>query len=324
MAEPTQSSAPLKTAEGAISVTEVELTPEQKRGLISSCKGPLPGVTAQTGPAAVAIGARWVTTVRSALQLVKARAFDLPDNDHKKAMWEEQERDLRDLLEELLSATPALPATEDSSAGDQVEARAKKLTATEPSDKELMEFAVEEEFILFCSEDEFIDIARAVLHRFGNKAGQAQAEVQAEPVSSDPVAWHSKQYGTCWMHKQPYHLDAGTQFFVRGNPNPVATVLSGAAIQWHTSTAAFEHGTFFYAAPQAQPADALDAATIKRAARYCYLRDNYVREWVSRLESSKGKKTLDIGFEADGHDLDAAIDAAMAAAQEGGNAAKEA
>ncbi|MGF6211821.1 hypothetical protein [Comamonas sp. 4034] len=44
MAEPTPSSAPLKTAEGAISVTEVELTPEQKRGLISACKGPLPGV----------------------------------------------------------------------------------------------------------------------------------------------------------------------------------------------------------------------------------------------------------------------------------------
>lgn len=47
MAEPTPSSAPLKTAEGAISVTEVELTPEQKIGLISSCKGPLPGVAAQ-------------------------------------------------------------------------------------------------------------------------------------------------------------------------------------------------------------------------------------------------------------------------------------
>ncbi|TDS82581.1 hypothetical protein [Comamonas sp. JUb58] len=75
-----------------------------------------------------------------------------------------------------------------------------------------------------------------------------------------------------------------------------------------------------YTAPQAQPADALDAETIKKAARYDYLRENCVREWVSRLEATKGKKTLDIEFDADGHDLDIALDAAMAAAQEGGNA----
>lgn len=52
--------------------------------------------------------------------------------------------------------------------------------------------------------------------------------------------------------------------------------------------------------------------TIQKAARYDWLRDNCVREWVSRLESTKGKKTLDIEFEADGHDLDAALDAALA------------
>lgn len=76
---------------------------------------------------------------------------------------------------------------------------------------------------------------------------------------------------------------------------------------------AFLDGAFVFhsrhAAPQAQPA-ALDAA------RYRHLRDNCVREWVSRLEATKGKKTLDIEFAADGHDLDAAIDAAMAAAQD--------
>ncbi|MEJ5030079.1 hypothetical protein [Comamonas sp. MYb69] len=160
-------------------------------------------------------------------------------------------------------ATPALPATEDSSAGDL-------------------------------------------------------AEVQAEPVSSDPVAWHSKLYGTCWMHKQPYHLDAGTHFFVRGNPNPVATVLSGAAIQWHTGTAAFEHGTFFYTAPQAQPADALDAETIKKAARYEWLRAQGMLLDGSGHPNFWRCMALLGGTFSCGENADDTIDAAMAAAQEGG------
>lgn len=149
-------------------------------------------------------------------------------------------------------ATPALPATEDSSAGDLAAAPASRLTM------------VQAEAIAFCSTNEPTALLR-YWFRKGYTAAADQAEVQAEPVSSDPVAWHSKLYGTCWMHKQPYHLDAGTHFFVRGNPNPVATVLSGAAIQWHTGTAAFEHGTFFYTAPQAQPAD---AAITEKAAKY--------------------------------------------------------
>lgn len=36
----------------------------------------------------------------------------------------------------------------------------------EPTDDELSAFAEEEQFLLFCDTDEFIDIARSVLHRF--------------------------------------------------------------------------------------------------------------------------------------------------------------
>lgn len=39
-----------------------------------------------------------------------------------------------------------------------------------PSDEELAEFAAEEQFLLFCDEDEFVQIARAVLQRFGAAA----------------------------------------------------------------------------------------------------------------------------------------------------------
>jgi hypothetical protein len=37
----------------------------------------------------------------------------------------------------------------------------------EPSDEELIRFAVEEQFLLFCDEDSFIQIARAVLQKYG-------------------------------------------------------------------------------------------------------------------------------------------------------------
>lgn len=50
----------------------------------------------------------------------------------------------------------------------------------------------------------------------------------------------------------------------------------------------------------------------KEAERYRFLRRRHVREWVSDMPENKGKPSLDIDFEAPGHDLDAAIDAAIA------------
>ena len=54
-----------------------------------------------------------------------------------------------------------------------------------------------------------------------------------------------------------------------------------------------------------QAADKLDAA------RYRYLRDHHVVIWVSEMPLSKGAKSLDLDFSAEGHCLDAAIDRAM-------------
>src|SRR5690625_4630196 len=47
----------------------------------------------------------------------------------------------------------------------------------EPTDAELLAFAGEENFFLFCDEDEFLQIARAVIHWYMRR----QTAVQGEP-----------------------------------------------------------------------------------------------------------------------------------------------
>ena len=56
---------------------------------------------------------------------------------------------------------------------------------TEPTDKQLEDFAVEEQFLLFCDVDEFTQIARAVLAKWGNPA----------PVGVEQVGW-------MWQHDE--------------------------------------------------------------------------------------------------------------------------
>lgn len=52
--------------------------------------------------------------------------------------------------------------------------------------------------------------------------------------------------------------------------------------------------------------------TLRRdAGRYRWLERNRVREWESDMAHNRGAPSLDIDFEAPGHDLDSAIDAAM-------------
>lgn len=50
---------------------------------------------------------------------------------------------------------------------------------TTPTDAELVAFATEEQFLLFCDPDEFIDIARALFAKWG----QPQAGAGGEPVA---------------------------------------------------------------------------------------------------------------------------------------------
>lgn len=54
----------------------------------------------------------------------------------------------------------------------------------EPTDDELLDWAGEEQFFLFCDKDEFLQIARAVMHRYMGR----QTAVQGEPVALPPFA----------------------------------------------------------------------------------------------------------------------------------------
>ncbi|MEJ5125811.1 hypothetical protein WH367_07105 [Comamonas sp. MYb21] len=197
-----------------------------------------------------------------------------------------------------LAVTPALPATEDSSAGDlateSVLIEGVAYTIPEPVALELLRLHIE----------------------------LPQAEVQAEPVDWDELPEDASERAMFDRNLDLYGGDPRVAIAtaLRLWANTRGNGSFGLMCAIYANEVAKMHIT----APQAQPADALDAETIKKAARYDWLRDNHVRAWNSRLESTKGKKTLDIDFEADGHDLDSALDAAMAAAQEGGNAAKEA
>ena len=63
---------------------------------------------------------------------------------------------------------------------------------TEPTGAELAAFAVEEEFLLFCSDEEFLQIARAVLAKWGTPAF-----VGVEPYAQHAI-WHGRDGDRGW------------------------------------------------------------------------------------------------------------------------------
>ena len=73
---------------------------------------------------------------------------------------------------------------------------------TEPTDKQLEDFAVEEQFLLFCDADEFTQIARAVLAKWG-----------APPVVREPLTceWAHNEDGGFWDTEcgQSWRFDDG-------------------------------------------------------------------------------------------------------------------
>lgn len=60
---------------------------------------------------------------------------------------------------------------------------------TEPTDKELEAFAIEEQFLLFCDVDEFTQIARAVLARWGSPQ-----PVVREPLTPEQISAMSRKH----------------------------------------------------------------------------------------------------------------------------------
>lgn len=121
-------------------------------------------------------------------------------------------------------------------------------------------------------------------------------------VQADPVAWQTFDGEGGYDYRSYEHNESYMQDWDRCNPKHKGWVKP------------------LYAAPQAQPADALDAA------RYRHLRDGVMvdGEINEALYVRVDQASYPNRWALVGQELDGAIDAAMAAAQEGGNAAKEA
>jgi len=179
-----------------------------------------------------------------------------------------------------LAATPALPATEDSSAGDLAEGPDGFGSAEHWKEKAQYWAGVAHELRGQALRGEPVD---------GIIQPTSQAEVQAEPV-----IYVSR--GQLETHTDP-DSDGGRYLPARRTPLGLLNYP-------------------LYSAPQAQPADALDAA------RYRHLRDGVMvdGEINESLYVRVDQASYPNRWALVGQDLDEAIDAAMAAAQEGGNA----
>ncbi len=69
---------------------------------------------------------------------------------------------------------------------------------TEPTDKELEAFAVEEQFLLFCDVDEFTQIARAVLAKWGTPQPVVREPLTCEWTHNDDDGFWETACGKAW------------------------------------------------------------------------------------------------------------------------------
>lgn len=79
---------------------------------------------------------------------------------------------------------------------------------TEPTDKELEAFAIEEQFLLFCDVDEFTQIARAVLAKWGTPQ-PAPAPLSEMPYEKRKAIQEGEQISAsdAWFHARLNMLD---------------------------------------------------------------------------------------------------------------------
>lgn len=66
------------------------------------------------------------------------------------------------------------------------------------------------------------------------------------------VAYRDALYGTRWI-KQLRDMEPGTQWFIEGRAEPIATVTSHASVTWHMAASEIPHGTAYYTAPPSAP-----------------------------------------------------------------------
>ncbi len=336
--------------EGGVSIERTdearERTEQRKRELIEAIAACHPqAVAAQAAPAAVAVPPS-----------AYVNAAGITASDKPGTVVRKLDSAFHDAVT-FKDATPALPATEDSSAGDLAEGPDGFGSAEHWKEKAQYWAGVAHELRGQALRGEPVD---------GIIQPTSQAEVQAEPVAN----CYSDDDGDTWRDC-PDDSDfvegrqLGEEFELQASIRSWSETFRVTKVPDETSDDYEVEPVSVRTAPQAQPADARlqhqrDSAELRNL---CVARDHARRERdlckaeIAGLQSScanlgrlvdelrPNAERYDFLREQDldaikiggvfagktpdnvvlnGDDLDAAIDAAMAAAQEGGNAAKEA
>lgn len=103
----------------------------------------------------------------------------------------------------------------------------------DPTDEELIQFAVEEQFLLFCYEEEFIQIAREVLHKWGRKhAAELAAVTAARDGLLNPWVSVGERLPEDGVEVIGYHPDWIDADF---NPEGIRVCFQNDGERWHSA-----------------------------------------------------------------------------------------
>ena len=103
------------------------------------------------------------------------------------------------------------------------------MTDTQPTDNELVAFATEEQFLLFCDEDDFVQIARAVLAKWGTPPA----------VMGKPVMWAYQYSDGSWHDASATEHSAGMKPLY---PGPQPTQAQAGAVPLDEARRLFDAG----------------------------------------------------------------------------------
>ena len=96
----------------------------------------------------------------------------------------------------------------------------------------------------------------------------AEALVAEIANGNEPVGWYSKQYGFCYMHKQPYQFKVGSILYLKDG-TPAWRIESACSKTALINMANIPHGTVFYEEVTIPPtASQIEQETAEAIAKY--------------------------------------------------------
>ena len=96
----------------------------------------------------------------------------------------------------------------------------------------------------------------------------AEALIAEIAKQNEPVGWYSKQYGFCYMHKQPYQFKVGSILYLKDG-TPAWRIESACSKTALINMANIPHGTVFYEEVTIPPtASQIEQETAEAIAKY--------------------------------------------------------